>query len=436
MQNTRAHAAKILGAVFTNKSSLSGHLPVNNSQLDPKDRAFIQELCFGVCRWYFRLDLISQRLLNKPFKAKDQDVFALLLIGLYQLIYMRIPAHAAIHESVAACTDINKLWSKGLVNAVLRRFLREQPTIEAALQNSPVFTYAHPEWLINRLKASWPEDWATLCQTNNERAPLTLRVNQQKLARDDYLSLLEQANISASPCQWAHHGVRLHNPCNVELLPGFKDGAVSVQDEAAQLAADLLLLKPGMRVLDACAAPGGKTCHIIEAQPAVDLVIALDIDALRVDRIHQNLTRLGRSDKVHVVVGNAATPESWWDAQLFDRILLDAPCSATGVIRRHPDIKLLRRDQDIDKLAVEQLSLLTAMWPLLKPGGVLLYATCSILAEENEQVLNQFFNSHADAQHDLIIADWGVERAVGRHILPSDKGPDGFYYARLIKSTC
>lgn len=436
MQNTRALAAKILGAVFTDKSSLSAHLPITDHQLDPKDRAFIQELCFGVCRWYFRLDLISQKLLNKPFKSKDRDVLALLLIGLYQLIYMRIPAHAAINESVAACTDINKLWSKGLINAVLRRFLREQPAIEASLQNSPVYKYAHPEWLLNRLQVSWPEDWVAICRANNVRAPLTLRVNQQQLTRDDYLSLLEQANITASPCQWAHNGVVLHNPCNVELLPGFKDGAVSVQDEAAQLAADLLLLKPDMRVLDSCAAPGGKTCHIVEAEPALELVIALDNDAQRADRLHQNLTRLGVSNKVHVLIGDAATPENWWDAQLFDRILLDAPCSATGVIRRHPDIKLLRRDQDIDKLAVEQLNLLAAMWPLLKPGGLLLYATCSILVEENEQVINRFLNSHADAQHDLIAADWGVPQAVGRHILPSDKGSDGFYYARLIKSTC
>ncbi len=394
----------------------------------------MQDLCYGVCRWYYRLEPISRELLKKPFKSKDQDIFALVLIGIYQFAFMRTPPHAAINEAVAAGSALKKSWSKGLLNAVLRRYQREQSAIEGSLQHLPGFRYAHPDWLLERLQNSWPQEWQSICEANNQRAPQTLRVNRLQYSRDQYLTLLENAKIVATSCQWSPVAVRLHHPCDVTLLPGFTTGAVSIQDEAAQLAASQLILVPGLRVLDACAAPGGKTCHLLETEPGLEQVVALDIDAQRIGRIHENIKRLELADRVSVVTGDASKPGAWWDKQAFDRILLDAPCSATGVIRRHPDIKLLRRNQDIDKLAQQQLGILEAMWPLLKPGGIMLYATCSVLAEENEQVLARFLNTYEDAEHDLIVAEWGIGRNIGRTILPGHEGPDGFYYARLSKS--
>lgn len=260
---------------------------------------------------------------------------------------------------------------------------------------------------------------------------MILRVNEKRTDRNTYLTQLNAANIQAEPCRWADQGILLHSPCAVTNLPDFENGAVSVQDEAAQLAAGLLELSPGLRVLDACAAPGGKTCHMLEQEPMLSEVVALELDAKRMTRIEDNLVRLDLA--ATLAEGDATSTESWWDGNSFDRILLDAPCSATGVVRRHPDIKLLRRNADIDKLASQQLSMLRALWPTLKSGGLLVYATCSVLPDENEQVVADFLANTADAMHQPIVCEWGVARTVGRHLLPQENGHDGFYYAIIRK---
>jgi len=301
-----------------------------------------------------------------------------------------------------------------------------------SLNKKTDYLYSHPYWLIKRLKQAWPEHWQQVCAANNERAPMSLRVNAQRNSRDDYLQQLTAADISASNCPHSVYGIKLEKPANVETLPGFGDGLCSVQDEAAQLAATLLQLEPGQHVLDACAAPGGKTCHLRELEPQLASLTALELDAERATRIHQNLERLQLNAKV--VEGDASQPEQWWDQQHYDRILLDAPCSATGVIRRHPDIKLLRHDEDIAALAELQLQILSALWPLLKPRGILLYATCSVLPDENEQVLEKFLSQHSDVEILPIDADWGLAGPAGRQLFPQPQGHDGFYYARIQKS--
>ena len=430
--NLRAHATKLLTSVVKHQQSLASLLPYQADSLSVQDQALLQELCFGVCRWYQRLNAQIDMLLDKPLKAKDTDVKILLLLGLYQLEFTRIPAHAAISETVQACKQLKKASASGLINAILRRSQREKEAMLDSLNKKTDYLYSHPYWLIKRLKQAWPEHWQQVCAANNERAPMSLRVNAQRNSRDDYLQQLTAADISASNCPHSVYGIRLEKPANVETLPGFGDGLCSVQDEAAQLAATLLQLEPGQHVLDACAAPGGKTCHLRELEPQLASLTALELDAERTTRIHQNLERLQLNAKV--VEGDASQPEQWWDQQHYDRILLDAPCSATGVIRRHPDIKLLRHDEDIAALAELQLQILSALWPLLKPRGILLYATCSVLPDENEQVLEKFLSQHSDVEILPIDADWGLVGPAGRQLFPQPQGHDGFYYARIQKS--
>jgi len=430
--NLRAHATKLLTSVVKHQQSLASLLPYQPDSLSVQDQALLQELCFGVCRWYQRLNAQIDMLLDKPLKAKDTDVKILLLLGLYQLEFTRIPAHAAISETVQACKQLKKASASGLINAILRRSQREKEAMLDSLNKKTDYLYSHPYWLIKRLKQAWPEHWQQVCAANNERAPMSLRVNAQRNSRDDYLQQLTAADISASNCPHSVYGIKLEKPANVETLPGFGDGLCSVQDEAAQLAATLLQLEPGQHVLDACAAPGGKTCHLRELEPQLASLTALELDAERATRIHQNLERLQLNAKV--VEGDASQPEQWWDQQHYDRILLDAPCSATGVIRRHPDIKLLRHDEDIAALAELQLQILSALWPLLKPRGILLYATCSVLPDENEQVLEKFLSQHSDVEILPIDADWGLAGPAGRQLFPQPQGHDGFYYARIQKS--
>ncbi len=429
--NLRAHATRILTSVVKNQQSLASLLPYQPEILSSQDQALLQELCFGVCRWYQRLNAQIDMLLDKPLKAKDTDVKVLLLLGLYQLEFTRIPAHAAISETVQACKQLKKASASGLINAILRRSQREKEAMLDSLNKKTDYLYSHPYWLIKRLKQAWPEHWQQICAANNERAPMSLRVNALRNNRADYLEKLNNANIEAQASPFSQHGINLEKPTSVETLPGFTDGQCSVQDEAAQLAATLLQLEPNQRVLDACAAPGGKTCHLLELQPQLASVTALELDADRAQRIHQNLERLQLS--ATVVKGDASQPNEWWDQQPYDRILLDAPCSATGVIRRHPDIKLLRRDDDITELAKLQLQILQALWPLLKPHGILLYATCSVLPEENEQVISTFLKQQCQAKILPFEADWGTPGAVGRQLFPQPQGHDGFYYARIQK---
>jgi 16S rRNA (cytosine967-C5)-methyltransferase len=427
----RVAAAGALDEVIRQGHSLSTVMPRWQERVPPRDRALLQELCYGVLRWYWRLDAIARQLLRKPFKAKDTDVHALVLLGLYQLEYLRIPDHAAVAETVAATRALKKPWARGLVNAMLRNFQRGRDKLLDQLQQDPVAAYAHPDWFIKRLQAAYPDHWQAVLEANNQHPPMALRVNARQSGRDEYLAALSEAGISAHPFPYTKEGVVLDAAADVTALPGFADGRVSVQDGAAQLAAGLLDVQAGERILDACAAPGGKAAHVLERQPQVAELVALDHDAERLERVEQNLERLALS--ATVVCGDAAKPEEWWDGRPFDRIMLDAPCSASGVIRRHPDIKLLRRDSDIATLVELQGRILRALWPLLRPGGMLLYVTCSVLPQENVQQLQRFCREQSDVEHTPIAAQWGMEQAYGRQILPGYEGMDGFYYACLRK---
>lgn len=431
--STRARAAKCLAPVIQQKASLSTQLDTALAALDAEDRPFFQELCLGVLRHYFELDAIAQALLSKPLKAKDSDIYAALLIGLYQLRHMRVPDHAAISETVNAAKKLKKVWASKLLNGVLRNYRREEETLLASLQDNASYTSAHPWWLLKKVRKAWPESWQDILAANNQRPPLTLRVNASKSSRDQYIEALKQKNIDVEATDFADHGLRLTQSQDVTKLPFFSEGWVSVQDEAAQLSASLLDLKPGQRVLDACCAPGGKTCHILESEPQLAKVVAVELEASRLERVRENLTRLQLSAELHAA--DASEPDLWWDKKPFDRILLDAPCSATGVIRRHPDIKLLRRESDIDNLAELQLKLLKQLWPLLKDKGILVYATCSILPQENEDILAKFVEIQKDAIHLPIESPWGHSRDFGKQLFPQAKGHDGFYYARLTKKS-
>ncbi|CAN5224663.1 16S rRNA (cytosine(967)-C(5))-methyltransferase RsmB [soil metagenome] len=444
----RAEAALLLAQVIAAGKSFAEVFSKQN-KLSEK-QAFIQELCYGTLRWYFQLEAITQQLLQKPFSKKDADLQALLLIGLYQIIHLRVPDHAAVGETVDAVRSLAKPWSAKVLNAVLRRFLRERDTIMAQIAKSPVAAYAHSQWLLTILQQAWPAHWQTIIETNNSRPPLTLRVNKLKAPqtaalnpRDNYLQLLAAEEISAHATAYTLSGITLEQPCAVTQLPGFELGWFCLQDHGAQLAASLLDLEPGLTVLDACAAPGGKTTHLLELAHDLAEIVAVDIDAGRLERIKENLQRLGLDElnskkinptKIKLVVADVCNADANIDIkQSFDRILLDVPCSATGVIRRHPDIKLLRRANDIDQFAEQQQQILKACWPLLKVGGRLLYVTCSILPQENEQQIDHFLSQNTDAKEIPIIAQWGLPCKFGRQILPGMDNMDGFYYACLEK---
>ena len=431
--DARVAAAKALEEVIRQGHSLSTVMPRWQDKVAAKDRALLQEICYGVLRWYWRLGAIAQRLLRKPFKAKDTDVSCLILIGLYQMEYLRVPDHAAVSETVAATKALKKPWARGLVNAVLRNFQRDKETILTELDKDLQSRYSHPQWLIQQLQQAYPDDWSSILEANNQRPPMYLRVNARQCDRATYLESLQQAGHQASELAWCNEGLILASAADVESLPGFAEGQFSVQDAAAQLAAGLLNAQPGERILDACAAPGGKTAHVLELQPQLAEMVALDHDAQRLERVEQNLERLGLS--ATVVCADASQADDWWNGQAFDRIMLDAPCSATGVIRRHPDIKLLRRETDIKPLVELQARILNGLWPLLKPGGMLLYVTCSVLPQENIKQLQYFCAGHENAEHLPITAGWGMEQTIGRQVLPGREGMDGFYYARLRKRT-
>ncbi|GAB6043807.1 16S rRNA (cytosine(967)-C(5))-methyltransferase RsmB [Endothiovibrio diazotrophicus] len=427
--NPRLVAAHVLAPLLAGRGSLSSLLPPALEKVKAADRGLLQELCYGVPRHYFTLDHLLDRLLERPLKAKEREVRALLLVGLHQMLHLRIPDHAAVGETVAAARKLGKPWAGGLVNGVLRNFQRRRDELLAA----PLPEEAelnHPGWLIERLRAAWPGQWREIVAANDRHPPMTLRVNALRGDRTGYARRLTDAAIAARPVPHTHQGLRLDRPHDVTALPGFAEGAVSVQDGAAQLAAELLDPQPGERILDACAAPGGKTGHLLEHQPHAE-VTALDSDPERLKRVEENLTRLGLD--ATVVAADAADTARWWDHRPFDRILLDAPCSATGVIRRHPDIKLLRTPDEVARLVAEQARLLDALWPLLAPGGTLLYATCSVLPEENEAQIDAFLQRTVDAEERPIEAPWGHPRRHGRQRFPGEDDMDGFYYALIGK---
>ncbi len=430
--NARASAARVLDRVVSGRRSLNDALAVGLHKVaDGRERALVQELSYGSLRWYYQLEVMLQHLLNKPLKKRDSDLRCLLLAGLYQLTRMALPSHVAVNETVQAARALDKAWATGLVNAVLRGYQRRKVQLEADVGESPAALYAHPGWLIERLKHDWPDDWEAILQAGNQRPPLSLRVNRQQITRADYLEMLQREGVEATSLLHTSDGIRVGVPVPVSALPGFGAGLVSVQDAAAQQAAGLLELEPGLHVLDACAAPGGKTAHILETEPGLASVTAIDVDERRLQLIEDNLARLGLSARV--LHADAAEPDGWCAGHSYERILLDVPCSATGVIRRHPDIKLLRRPADIGPLVTRQTQLLEAMWPLLTAGGMLLYTTCSVLADENERRIGAFLEDHPDAMEQKITASWGRPCAHGRQILPGEDDMDGFYFACMRK---
>lgn len=429
--NPRLAATKALTPVLLGKASLGTTLPEYLNRVAPRDRGLAQELAYGAARWQPRLNGLAEKLLQKPFKTADKDLEALLIIGLYQLFYTRIPAHAALSDTVGCADALKKSWGKALINAVLRRAQREGQELLTTLERDPVIRTAHPRWLQKSLKAHWPEHWEEICAANNQHPPMTLRVNQRQVTREAYLAQLQQAGIAAQACAFSSDGIQLDTACDIQQLPGFAEGRLSVQDEAAQLAAHLLEPKPGQRVLDACCAPGGKTCHLLEHEPQIAEVVALDLEASRLKRVQENLDRLQLNAKL--VAADARNTAQWWDGQLFQRILLDAPCSATGVIRRHPDIKLTRHPEDITALAELQGQLLDALWPTLAVGGILLYATCSVMPTENREVIEAFLARMPGARELDLGLKCGVTQPQGRQLFPQINGHDGFYYAKLLK---
>jgi 16S rRNA (cytosine967-C5)-methyltransferase len=421
-------AAKVLSRVLQDGQSLTTALePVLKTIESQKDQAFVQAICYGVCRQYHRLDFILKQLIDKPLK--DTEIKALILVGLYQIAFMRVKPHAAVSETVLAANK--KPWAKSLVNALLRRYLREQDALENLANSITTAAVSHPDWLIQRVTQDWSESAAQVLHENNQPPPMVLRVNLARTSREQYLQSLAEQGITGDSVDFCPSAIVLKKPVAVDFLPKFAEGWVSVQDTAAQLAAGLLNVQAGQRVLDMCAAPGGKTAHIVESQPQLKELVAVDVDAGRMQRVQENCQRLQLSPTL--IVGDAAKPDTWWDGQLFDRILVDAPCSALGVIRRHPDIKLLRRTEDIDVLQTLQHGILNAAWAMLVTGGVLLYATCSVLKQENEQQIDAFLLEHSDATELLINADWGMATSHGRQILTGMAAMDGFYYACLLK---
>lgn len=425
--NERVLSCRILRSILLHESSLV--ILQNPETTAGFNAALVQELCFGVCRWYHRLDFFAQHLLEKPLRTKDTDVRCLILLGLYQLFFLRIADHAAVNETVAAADQLGKAWARNLVNAVLREAQRQGPQLLELAGKDYAVWYSHPEWMLAQLKRDWPAHYRTFLEGNNAKAPMTLRVNAGRCSRTEYLQILLQAGIGASAGKLCDTAIILDQPCDVRQLPGFLTGSVSVQDEASQLVARLLPLAPGLRVLDACAAPGGKTCALLEAEPGLEL-LALDRDERRLPRLQENLARLGLCAEVacaDITANRSLAPGS------FDRILLDVPCSATGVIRRHPDIKLLRTPAEVEELVSRQARLLDAAWALLKSGGYLLYSTCSVLAAENSLQITRFLQRTPGATSMALTLSSSIPCETGVQLAPGEDQHDGFYYALLQK---
>lgn len=408
--NDRALALDALRLIVQKKATISSY----TRPLTPYSR----QLVFGVCRYYFYLEALAKTLVKK--KPKELDIWVIILLGLYQLHFLKQAEYAVVKETV----NLSKAtWAKGFINAVLRNYCRKPPQLP--LENN------HAPWFIKRIQEAWPNHWQAILRETDTHPPMILRVNTLKIDVETYLSRLHESDIQAQRLEHAPEALLLETPCEVSSLPGFDNGLCAVQDAAAQLAASLLDLKPEDRVLDACAAPGGKTCHILEKEPHLANCIALDVDEKRLERVRENLNRLEHT--ATLCVGDGTTPETWWDGQRFNKILLDAPCSATGVIRRHPDIKLMREEDDITRITELQAKLLDTLWPMLEPGGRLVYATCSIMPQENELQIGSFLKRHQDATLLTLDVPWGHATPHGRQILPGENHMDGFFYSVLLR---
>lgn len=423
--NLRAQVVKTLLAV-QNGQSLASVLNQHINIVSERDRGLYHELTLGCLRQWYSLKAITLPLLTKPLD--NEALESCLYLGLYQILCTRIPAHAAISETVNAAKQLGFEPMSGLVNAILRRVSRETTEFQTALNN----THGLPSWLFKRLKKDWADRLPEICQNLKQVAPLTLRVNERQISRDEYLDILDEEQIDARPCTLSNVGIVLEQTGNITHLPGFEEGGFSVQDEHAQLCATLLPNLDDKVIIDACAAPGGKAAHILERFNPKKL-IALDHDAKRLLRVSENLERLELNvdATVEIITADATT---WAPKELVDCIVLDAPCSAIGVLRRHPDIRLLRQSTDIQQVVDLQKQILKHMWQQLKVGGTLLYITCSILKVENEQQMVDFFAEHADAEEIKIDANWGIEQIHGRQLLPEAHHGDGFYYCRIQKT--
>lgn len=419
----RADAVRVLLSMIDRGQSLSDAVPDDAAPL-------LREIVYGVARWYWRLRADVDCLLNKPIRRKDQDLQLLMLVGVYQLKALRTPAHAAINETVSAAALFGKGWARGLVNGVLRNYSRRGGAPESGLSDEA--RYSHPEWLLRHIRQSWPRHWIQILEANNGRAPMVLRVNRRRVSRDEYLYLLREQGIGCRVDDLAEDGVILDKPLPVGELPEFRQGWVSVQDTAAQWAAPALPVRRGDRVLDACSAPGGKLTHILECYSGIGRVIAVERDSRRAALVRENLGRLCLS--AELCVADAGDPDAWWDRATFDCVLLDAPCSASGVIRRHPDIKHLRRPGDLKALTSVQRQLLSRLWQTLAPGGHLMYATCSVFPEENDHQIDRFLSEHRDASVVGLDMPSGFPLRNGLQTLPGVHNVDGFYYALLKKS--
>jgi len=419
----RAWSLKTIDAVLSKGKSLQVLLAHYPEQFEPRDQALAKQLCFGVLRFLPRLEGYLGHCTHKPVKNKKLQL--ILLLGIYQLHAMRVPDYAVIATSLKLVTQYRLAWAKKMVHGILSQFIKEEARIVEACQT----INTHPEWLSEAISSAWPEQANLIFEENDRKPPMHLRVNLQKITSEAYLTLLADEEIQGSANPYFPAAITLSQPVSVKALPQFEVGAVSVQDLAPQMVPNFLDLQPELKVLDACAAPGGKTCHMLEVEPSLS-VVAADISKERSVRLAENLTRLGLS--AEYVCADLSQPDIW-PKHTFDRILLDAPCSATGVIRRHPDIKWLRQQEDIEALALMQYQLLKNLWPTLKPGGVLLYATCSVLPAENDQVIEAFLQECPSAKVELISSPYGIKTSHGWQILPTQQGPDGFYYAKLVK---
>jgi 16S rRNA (cytosine967-C5)-methyltransferase len=426
----RAAAARVVAQVARQHRSLDAAL-AESGTFAGSDLALVRMLSYGTVRWYIRLRALLERLSARPPRTLEPVIEALALVGLYQLLDTDVAPHAAVSETVEAARQLGRPKATGLINAVLRRAQREAPELLKAIDADRALRTAHPRWLVNRLAADWGDELEPLLDANNAHPPFWLRVNRQRIDVPACLDRLATAGHEVARNEYAPDALRIVKAVDVSQLPEFSSGLVSVQDAAAQLAAPLLAARPGSRVLDACAAPGGKTCHVLELTPEVGELVAVDASAARLERIGDNLERLGLQARLQI--GDAERPDDWWDRRPFDRILLDVPCSATGVIRRHPDIKLLRRTADIEEMSRRQAAMLRALWPLLAPGGRLVYASCSALRAENAAVVGDFLEQVPAARDATpVIAGLG-RRSVGLAIRAGEAGMDGFYYACLEK---
>lgn len=433
--NSRAMAANAINSVVSERKSLADILPKLLENVEDKaTRSYIKQLCFGVLRHYRVLSAYADLLLTSPTKAKNWDIFCLLLVGIYQIRFLSTPAYAAVSETVNATRKMKKPWAASVINKTLRRFIDEQDQLSSNISTRPGVTYSHPDWLVTRLQQDWPEQWIPLLEANNAKAPMFVRVNQQQITREDFVNNLQAADIPARLVDNVAHAVEIIEPCSVQMIPGFEEGHFYVQDISGQMAVALLDLMPEQSVLDCCAAPGSKTTHMLETQPELKSLVAIDNQVHRLPKIRENLQRLKLPyDHLYLTLADASHVEQWWHGDQFDRMLIDAPCSATGVIRRHQDIKWLRQDSDIKSLTQVQALLLHKLWPLLKPGGRLLYSTCSILKDENEKQAQRFLKQHKDAKPVNFELPYGNKQSIGWQILPEPNGPDGFYYALFEK---